>query len=148
MTVEQTIAKLRQLKHDLPVLVGNEMKNFALDNMRAEAWEGKPWPRRKKGAKRDAGRRLLIDTGDGERSVRVVRISSDTIELTANEYMIAHNAGVNKTVSVKAHRRKGHRVKGHSRKMNLPQRQFAGRSATLSGRIEKVWEMRVKKVFT
>lgn len=116
----QAIANLQSLKQRLPTLVGNELVNDALDNIRLERdINGQPMKPRSPKAKRNTGRKLLVDTGEGRRSIRAKR-TGNTVKLEANDYMVAHNEGVNKTVSVRS--RKG---RTFSRKMNLPQREFA-----------------------
>jgi phage gpG-like protein len=145
------IARLQQFKRDIPVLVGNEMVNYALDNLRAQAYLGVPYAQRKAGSKRNSGRRLLIDTGDGERSIRISASNSNYVELTANDYMEAHNTGVNKSVTVRSHRRtrKGratHEVASHERTMKLPTRTFIAPDNVLDKRILKTLEIRFKKI--
>jgi hypothetical protein len=126
------VRKLEELKRNLPILVGNEMVNTALDNIRKETdIDGKPMQKRSAKAKRNTGRNLLVDTGRGRRSIKDVS-NGDTIQLTAEDYMIAHNEGVDKTVSARS--RKG---KTYSRKMKLPKRQFTGESAAQTERINK-----------
>jgi phage gpG-like protein len=141
------IQRLQQLKADIPKLAANEMVNFALDNIRKESWEGRKWQKRKPGTRRDRGRGLLVDTGDGRRSIEAKPVTGGAL-LTANEYMAAHNDGVNKTVSVRGHRRKGADVSAHSRNMNLPQRQFAGKSKEQDDRITKIINNRIVKALT
>ena len=78
------------------------MVNYALDNLRAEGIDGVPWAPRKSNAVRNKGRRLLIDTGDGERSIRG-RADRNSAQVDANEYMGIHNKGG--TFTVRAHKR-------------------------------------------
>lgn len=132
-TWQEAIRKIQQLKADIPKLTGNEMVNFALDNIRTESWEGKKWAPRKAGSRRNSGRGLLVDTGAGRRSIRIARSNSQVTELTANEYMQAHNEGVNRTVSARSRR-----GKTYSRRMNLPKRQYTGKSDKQTARIERV----------
>lgn len=153
MTVEETIAKLRQFQAEMPILVGNEMVNYALDNMRAEGYDGEKWPPRKSNAPRNQGRRLLVDTGDGERSIRIVTQTATLVELSANEYMEAHNTGarIQGTFPVRAHtrRRRGRseEVRAHNRQVDftLPQRTFvSSESPMLLKRLNDVLEQRFK----
>lgn len=140
---KEVVAKLETLRANIPRIVGIEMVNHANENLRSESFEGQKWPARKAGAVRDAGRRLLIDTGDGQRSIRVSRQDEDQVDLTANEYMQAHNEGAKITgkVSISSHSRtrKGRteQVSSHSRTMNtqLPERRFIGVSKKLAARI-------------
>lgn len=148
------IQRLQQFKSELPTLVGNEMVNYALDNMRAEGIDGKQWPKRKAGAPRDEGRRLLIDTGQGERSIRVVRQNKNFVEVSANNYMEAHNTGatINTTANVRSHtrRRQGRteEVSAHTRQMNftLPERTFLAPTNALFKRIQNVAITRFKQL--
>jgi len=148
----ESVRRLEQLKLDVPKLAGNEMVNFALDNIRKESFEGKPWPKRKAGAVRDSGRNLLVNTGAGRRSIKVSRSTPQQTQLTANDYMQAHNEGENGTFTVNAHSRtrKGrtHNVASHSRKMNLPERRFTGKSDEQTTRIQKVITNRIIKALT
>lgn len=83
-------------------------------------------------------------TGDGRRSIQA-SVTATGAQLTANEYMVAHNEGatVRGTFRVRQHtRRRGGRaqtIKAHSRTVNftLPQRAFAGKSREQINRIEK-----------
>jgi phage gpG-like protein len=142
---KNVIAQLEQLKKNIPRIVGIEMVNHANDNLRSESFEGTRWPARKAGAPRDQGRRLLIDTGDGQRSIKVSRESTTQVDLNANDYMQAHNEGatISGTASVRSHSRtrkgRGERVSSHTRKMNtkLPERRFIGVSAKLKERIHR-----------
>src|SRR5687767_14307686 len=104
-SIEQAIRNLQQLKRELNTIVGNEMVNHSLDNIRDEKdIHGKPMKPRKPGSVRNLGRNLLVDTGRGRRSIKD-KASGNTVSLTAEVYMVAHNEGVNKTVSARS--RKG-----------------------------------------
>lgn len=145
----EAIRRLQQLKLDIGKITGNEMVNYALDNIRKEIdIHGRPMTRRKAGSVRDAGRGMLVNRGIGRRSIQVERSNINETVLTANEYMIAHNDGVNETVNVSAHSRRGRAVRSHSRHMNLPQRQFTGKSDEQTERIEKVIAGRMVKALT
>lgn len=157
MTVEEAIAKLRQFQSEMPVLVGNEMVNYALDNMRAEGYDGEKWLPRKSSAPRNEGRRLLLDTGDGERSIRITKQTPTLVELSANIYMEAHNTGarISGSQNVRAHtrRRRGRseEVRAHTRQVDftLPKRTFVdSESPILLQRIEDVLETRLKAILS
>lgn len=151
---EKVIGAIKKFKSEIPTLVANEMVNYALDNMREEGFNGVKWKARRSDAPRDKGRRLLMDTGDGERSIRILKKNSKHVELTANEYMEAHNTGatITKTANVRTHRRqrsgKSVDVKAHTRKMNtsLPKRTFIEPSKELDKRIILTLETRFKKL--
>lgn len=145
MSIDQTIANLQALKLKMPKIALNEMVNNTIDNIRAQVdIRGRTLQKRKPGSVRDSSRNILIDTGDGLRSIeRGGKTEGDKAVLTANDYMVAHNEGVNKTVSVRS--RKG---RSFSRKMNLPQRQVAGESKKQTERIEKLFAQQIIKAVT
>lgn len=149
--IKTTVRKLQQLKREIPKIAANEMVNFALDNIRAGSWEGQPYQPRDPRAERNAGRRILVDTGEGRRSI-AAKTGQSSATLTANEYMLAHNTGVRKRVNVRAHsrRRNGHTesVSSFTRNMNLPKRQFTGKSKTQTRHIQKVVFNRIAKAFS
>lgn len=142
-TIEQAIKNLQALKTQLPRIAANEMQNYALDNIKAQKdIHGAPLKKRKAGSKRDSGRSILVDTGDGRRSLRGVP-DAHGAHLEGIDYMIANNEGVHVTVSKRS--RKGKTFTTH---MNTPQRQFAGDSQAQRDRIEKVISTRVVQALT
>jgi len=142
------VKRLVQLKADIPKLAANEMVNFALDNIRKGSWEGVPFAPRDPRAERDSGRAILVDTGEGRRSIDA-RHTESSATLTANEYMQAHNAGVNKRVNVRSHSRvrngRSETVKSFTREMKLPKRQYTGKSKEQTRRIEKLIATKIIK---
>jgi hypothetical protein len=145
MSIDQAIANLQGVKRNLKKVVGNEMTNYALDNIKRQRdANGMPLRRRKPGTPRDARRLILVDTGEGRRTIAAVPTATG-VELQAAEHMVAHNQGatIRGNFRVRAHtrRRKGRseQVTAHSRQVNitLPQRQFFGKSAALTGRINE-----------
>lgn len=153
----EVIANLQQFQSEIPRIVGNEMVNYALDNLHAERdVTGAPMKPRRTGAPRDEGRRILMDTGDGERSVRISKQTSEVVELTANVYMEAHNVGatISGTQNVREHtrRRKGRSetVRAHQRDVNfsLPERTFIAPTQELLTRIENALGNRFKTLIT
>lgn len=152
MTIEQTIRLLEQAKRDLPVLVGNEMVNFAQDNILAESFDGRGWPARRANAPRNEGRGLLRDTGTGFRSIQFKR-RGRYVYLQAIIYMVAHNEGarIAGTFQVRAHQRtrrgRTESVRAHTRTVNfrLPKRTFAAYSPRLDRRIGTALELYLKK---
>ena len=136
----------------MPDIVENEMVNTALDNLHAEKTaDGSPMQPRKAGSKRNQGRRILLDTGDGDRSIRG-RQNGNVITVEANEYMVAHNEGatIAGTFSVRAHTRrrrgKSEEVGSHTRTVNikLPERTFLAPGKQLYTRIQNALESRLK----
>jgi phage gpG-like protein len=151
-TIEQSIKNLEALRAKVPKIVANEMVNYALDNIRKGVdVRGKPFKPRKPGSQRNIGRGPLVDTGEGRRSIEA-RADATGATLTANKYMQAHNDGVNKTVSVRSFTRtrkgRSESVRGFSRQMNLPQRQFTGKSDAQTERIEKIIQQLILKAVT
>lgn len=119
------------------------MEEHALDNLRADGFDGVPWnPPAPNG---------LIKTGRGFRSVKF-KTRGNVVWLEAEEYMVAHNDGarISGTFNVRSHTRKGRTVRSHTRTVNykLPQRKFSGFSKALEQRAQKVFNKRFKKVFT
>lgn len=151
----EAIQKLEQLKADIPKITGNELVNFALDNLRKQSWQGIPWAKRKPGSVRNEGRALLVDTGAGRRSIRSKAVGNQ-VDLMANDYMQAHNEGatIRGNHSVRAHTRvrkgRSQNVRSHQRNANttLPERRFTGKSTEQTARIEKVIAGRIVKALT
>lgn len=146
------IQRLEALKRDLGKIAANEMVNQALDNIKAgNDINGKPFTPRSAKAKRNQGRAILVDTGAGRRSIRGTPTSTGAT-LTANEYMQAHNTGVHQRVNVRAHSRtrkgRSEKVASFERTMNLPQRQWTGKSDAQTARIEKVIANQIVKALT
>jgi len=165
MHYTKVISALRKFQGEMPLLVGNEMVNFALDNLRKEEdADGIPFKPRSSKARRNRGRRLLMDRGDGERSIRILIANRQKVEITANDYMQAHNVGYKGTVTVRAHARRrtsltrsGNRtnrtanvnagqVNAHTRNMNLPRRTFLAPGQRLNKRLVLVLTNRLNKL--
>lgn len=132
----------------IPIIVGNEAVNFALDNFRRQAflsYTSEPWPARKvvKGDRRK-NRGLLVDTGRLRRSIRIVSVTQSSVTIGSDvPYAKAHNEGsrIGLIQSVKGFTRKsGVEVKAHTRKVNqnIPRRRFIGNSPYLEARIKRV----------
>lgn len=137
------VQRLQQLKEDLGKIAGNEMVNDALDNIRAERdINGAPMKPRKPGTRRNSGRSLLVDTSRGRRSIRH-KEENTRVKLLGEEYMVAHNEGVNRTVSARSRR-----GKSFTRRMNLPKREYAGDSPKLRSRINKIVANRIVRALT
>lgn len=152
----ESVRRLQQLKSELPVIVGNEMVNYALDNIRAESFDGRKWKPRSAHAPRNKGRKLLVDTGIGRRSIKVVKATLDVVQLSANDYMQAHNEGAHITGSrhVRAHTRvrrgRAEAVRSFTRKVDyqLPERRFTGKSPKQTARINKILANRIVQALT
>lgn len=137
------VQRLLQLKADVPKIVGNEMVNYALDNIREQKdINGMSFKPRNPRSPRNTGRAILVDTGRGRRSI-ADKIAGDKVSVTAEDYMVAHNEGVNKTVTARSRR-----GRTFSRKMNLPQRQFTGESDKQTDRINRVIAGKIVQALT
>jgi phage gpG-like protein len=162
----------------LPRKVGAEVVNFSLDNFKRQGFLGnavQPWQPRKVVTRRNAGRDILVQSGRGRRSIRIMSASTDTVIVGSNlPYMKAHNEGFRGTVTVKAHERLKftkerigsgkftnggkermktvNKISGKSsvqsfqRKMILPKRQFLGESPYLTARIQRLITADIMKV--
>ncbi|MDM8176857.1 phage virion morphogenesis protein [Olivibacter sp. 47] len=148
---------VRQL-NTLPTLIGNDMVNFALDNFRRQGYQGaafNSWPKR---AKKDKGkpRTVLVKTGRLMRGNKFRASSSTVTYYNDTPYASIHNFGgvINRAARsenfVRNRYSRGKRGKmfggmgafkkgttagqGLSFKayrINMPQRQFIGRSPVL-----------------
>lgn len=166
--------KLKKAVASLPVILANEAVNHSLDAFKAQAWDGQQWRRRiyRKGQ----GSSILIKSGRGRRGMRVISTSA-TGFVYGNDvpYMAAHNRGFSGTVKVKAYKRNKYskskqgtgkftksgkermktvstlsgskNVKAHTRRMNLPRRQFAGKSQQLMQRLINKGQSHILKAF-
>ena len=90
---------------------------------------GRPgWPALKKRQGeplRDTGRLMASVTTRAGVVRETHTATSHVLEIGTNvKYANAHQFGVNKSVNVRAHARKGKPVRAHSRRMNIPARPF------------------------
>jgi phage gpG-like protein len=135
-----------------------------------------PWRRRKPGTKRNRGRALLVDTGRLRRANRIIRTGHLSVTIgNDTPYAGVHNQGFNGVVTIPPHSRKKFKrdrvetgkltkkgntrkqtvvsvigeipVKGHTRRLNIPQRKFMGRSYYLSRQIERLIAAEINKIF-
>jgi Phage virion morphogenesis family. len=119
---------------DLPEIVAETATEYFKESFSVKEFDGKPWPQ-PKSQKRTGS--LMISSGALLNSIRPTVVSPELVRISAgNEkvpYARAHNEGVNEEVVINPFKRRdGTEVKGHSRAMNLPQRQFMGRSNELA----------------
>ncbi|MEZ2337678.1 phage virion morphogenesis protein [Mucilaginibacter sp. RCC_168] len=85
-------AKLTRTLDELPLIVGNAAVNYSLDAFAKQAWEGKQWDKRK--SKKDTGRSLLVKSGRGKRSIRIIRTAPGLVVVGSDiPYMKVHNEG-------------------------------------------------------
>lgn len=157
-------AKLQRSLSGLPTVLGNEGVNWVKDNFRRQGYPDKgftTWKPRKANAKRNAGRGLLIDSSRLSRSPRIMSTGPLRVDIgTDVPYARAHNEGFTGVVTVRSHNRaklgnirmstgrtgqfRNKRgivgttvVKSHQRRMNLPRRQFIGKSMILASILRK-----------
>jgi len=155
--IVKKMAALNKYFKNLPKIIGNEYVNFALDNFKKQAWEGKAWPKRANQDERD-GRSLLVKTGALRRSIKyqLARRGGGTV-ITVNsnmKYAKAHNEGLNisATVKVKPHDRRTKKgivkVKAHNRVVNfdMPERRFMGQSKAFEQHIITIIQNQINKI--
>jgi phage gpG-like protein len=175
MSIRTNISQLPAFRDELkrsiermPMVAGGTAVAFFKENFRRQGFlsDGtvKKWKARNKGAARNKGRALLIDSGTMRRDIRVLTASGMMVVVgTTVPYAEAHNDGSDfkGTVKVPGHTRKGGRVRGHKRggvrvrthkrdaakvsghtkKMDvkIPQRQFIGESSDLMSQLEQAY---------
>jgi phage gpG-like protein len=143
----------------IPRLVGAQAVYFFNQRFREQAWADDtthPWKARKKGAKRDFGRAILVDRGHLRRSIKVTQASLSRVVVASTvPYAQVHNEGFDGVVNIPAHTRRKYgrvkdgrrtkkvvaattQVKAHSRRMRMPKRQFMGNSAVLNQQIARI----------
>lgn len=116
LPIEELQRRFAAVVATLPVIAGNEVVNFALDNFKRQGFLGgsfQPWKPRKKvtawGKTKRNGRNILIDTGRLRRSVRVIRSNANEVVVGSDvPYAKAHNDGVRLGIiqNVKSYQRK------------------------------------------
>lgn len=165
LPIKELERRFRSVTLRLPVIAGNEVVNFALDNFKRQAWLGdtvEPWKPRKNPTKwgqtpKRNGRAILVDSGRLRRSPRIIRTTPDMVVVgTDVPYARAHNEGVRLGViqTVKPFQRKMKtgktvNVKEHIRhtNQNIPRRQFLGNSQYLTNRLRRTAMAEYMKAF-
>ncbi len=151
----------------LPRVLGTEVVRYSEQRFREQGWDGQPWRRRKPGAKNDTGRATLVKTGRLRRSIRITKITADTVSVGSDvPYARIHNEGYNGPQNVRAHNRRikyeakysdlatpvrGNKfkvrkvkgayetkVKAFVRRMRMPQRKFLGDSPYLRRNLQRI----------
>lgn len=159
--------RLAQKLRELPHLLGEEAVNFSRQSFDVQGWQGaamQPWKLRKAvtkwGRQDDRGRAILIKSGAGRRSIRILKVQENRVRIAAGgeaaPYMKAHNFGFRGQVAqnVNAFTRKmkngkTQQVKAHTRTIhqNLPKRQFIGNSPYLKRRLQRLVTLELKSIF-
>lgn len=122
--------KARGAMESALIIIGNEAKNFFVDNFKKQGFDNKgvsAWTPRKKGDKR-AGRAILVKSGDLRRSIRTSKISNSALEVTIAtdlKYAAVHNEGIGR----------------------MPKRQFIGDSENLKEKVKKVLFNKLDNLF-
>jgi len=170
---KQLEANINRTLLELPAQVGTAIVNWSKNRFRYQNWvDGGdfPWQPRKKGAKRNIGRAILINTGRLRRSIRIINASKNSVTVgTDVPYAAAHNEGFDGIVSVSSHQRRRfgkvdvyditnrtkRKVKGvtgigvvgeFKRHMQMPRRRFLGESKNMNDVIERLITQEIKKV--
>lgn len=171
--IKTAIIRYNAFLADLPNIVADEIIDWVLDNFESQSFEGKAWAPRKD---RDGSRALLVKTGRGRRSIRVIRKDSKQVSIgTDSDYMIAHNDGAEITRVITPRMRKFFWAMHYKYEVDLdnnltetfenskwkwlalkkgpitftmPQRQFLGPSDELDNRLREAIEYELNKVFT
>ena len=141
-SVDQVISALKRLKQRLPSIVGTEAVEFAVNNIRKEQTAtGSAMKARKTRNRSDrrnrASRGLLIDTGNGIRSIQIARAFTGLVSISMEDYMQAHNTGA--TIN--------HPGRGTPYIINLPARPFLAKSKMLDNKITAELIKQLNKAF-
>jgi phage gpG-like protein len=131
------IKKFEALKKSLPTVVGNMAVNHFKDSFRLGGFVDeafRPWPKRKPGSRRNAGRATLVNRGHLRRSISLkeknftrTRISSEGLV-----YADVHNRGLRA---------------GRGRGFRMPKRKFMGNSKKLERDMRKKINEKIKAIF-
>ncbi len=117
------------------------------DSFNKKAYNDNPW--RVAQLTKNVGS-LLVTSGALLKSIQPKLISRELVVISAGnqkvKYAKAHNEGFKGSVNVKAHKRKDSKVKAHTRDMNIPQRQFMGKSDQLAKIIYKRLKEHLKTI--
>lgn len=155
-------AAFRSVIIRVPIIIGNEVVNFALDNFKKQGFLGnsfQPWAKRKNPTRWGTvpprnGRAILVDAGHLRRSIRITTVTQDAVGVGSDiPYAKTHNEGlrIGQIQTVSSFQRKGkkgtHTVKSHTRKVNvnIPQRQFLGDSPYLVAKIKRIVSAEIMK---
>jgi phage gpG-like protein len=161
---ERLKQRLKTAITSLPKVFGNEAVNFSHERFRTQSWldnNAEPWKQRNKNVKRNKGRALLIDTGRLRRSIRIISTSENKVVIgTDVPYARIHNYGGNITRRARSetfirNRNKKGRFKrgitagrGFTFKggvINMPKRQFIGRSQALILRLTRIGKIQIAR---
>lgn len=128
---DKTLANYKRFQETAPKIIAEQSKNHFLEGFRKGGGQTDAsksgWEPRKKTAKRNEGRGILIDTGALRRSIRVIKASFKEIIISTErvKYAERHNEG----------------LKG------MPQREFMGDSKDLNRKNKNSLVNLLKRVF-
>ena len=165
--------KLQQLNDRLPILIGNEVVNFALDNFEKQGFDTgsgvRKWDERGGRSNIDPrpGGKILVGKQGGRlrRSIRRTRTTKSSVDVGSDEpYAGIHNEGGRITVTVTPRSRRFFwamyyqtgevywkwmaLTKKKMMTIKMPERRFLGNSKALERRIIKLIERELQKCFT
>jgi phage gpG-like protein len=163
--LKEKLASLQKMKSTLPTVLGNKIKNFTMDAFRKQGWTDTSFERWKPIKRnKDAGRAILVKRGKLKRSIKV-RMANWTRVVVGSygiEYAQIHNEGgsiskgASSTVLAFKSFSKG-KNKGKTRfaknnakasyaqkvgigahSINMPKRQFIGKSQRLERELKGI----------
>lgn len=171
--LKEKLASLQKMKSTLPTVLGNRIKNFTLEAFRKQGFTDsgfQRWKPRKKN--KDAGRAILVKTGKLRRSIKVSRANWTRVVVGSYglPYARIHNEGgsIDKggrtaILSFKSFKRgknkgktmfsKNNKKASYSQKVdigahsiNMPKRQFIGRSQRLERELKGIVDGQFRKI--
>lgn len=138
-----------RLTNVVPEVIAETAVEYFRDNFQEEQWNGTAWAdlnpkylRRKKGYKKLAGSPPKLQA-----TIRPAIVEHGFVRVTAGNYKVpyagVHNYGFMGRVTVDAHINKNFmgtgrevKIKTHQRMMNIPKRQYMGKSLEMNDRIK------------
>lgn len=163
-TPKKLLQQLKPMFDALPTLVGNDAVVYFKKNFDNQSFDGAPWPKRKSGAPRDQGRKILVDRGLLYKSV-AKEVSGWKVRVYvrggAERYAGIHNFGGTTHPRITAASRKrawalfyatGNPMykamaltKKTSLTVSIPQRRFIGQSRILDNQLKNLIIRELKK---
>ena len=152
---------MEELKKKIPKYFAVAAEDMAHANFSAQGFvvdgsTSPKWKKRKKETSRTQGKRILSGTGYLEENVKAKALEDHVkvgVDLTKVPYAKIHNEGGRLTQHVRTHHRthpktgKSYQIKAHSRKINMPQRKFLGKSPDIEKRAQKEIDREMDKIF-
>lgn len=164
--LKEKLAELQKMKSTLPVILGAKIRNFSMDAFRKQGWTDNGFERWKPRKKKDEGRAILVKRGKLKRSIKVRRANWTRVVVGSYgvDYAQIHNEGgqISKGASssvlafksFKRWKNKGktmfaknnskasfaQKVNIGAHSINMPKRQFLGRSQRLERELKGIIE--------